>query len=204
MVTPYLFLGGYGALGAAAAAFVVAGGRGVAGYRPSLTAVLCLALWPFVLPLMFAPTGPALGRPGARRRANDTMATRLDEALAASASTLRVVDDRASLHAFVNDLQRQQLRLDELDEAITTAPDAARAGLGAMRERAAARLDEGHQLLESLIAELTLLRFADLREDAGEGQQQVEDLLARMRALSAIDEAMASPQLSGAVYNQAQ
>lgn len=192
MVTPYVFLGGYGALGAAAAAFVVASGRGVAGYRPPLTALLCVALWPFVLPLMLAPAGPALARRGSRLRAIDEMAAKLDEALAASASGLRVVEDRASLHAFVSDLLRQQARLDELDEAITTAPDAARDGLAAMRERAAGRLDEGRLLLESLIAELTLLRFADLREDAGEGQEQVEDLLARMRALGAIDEAIAN------------
>jgi hypothetical protein len=187
MITPYVFLGGYGALGAAAAAFVVASGRGVAGYRPPLTAMLCVPLWPFIVPLLLTPLGTIAIRRGPRLRAIDEQATKLADALAASPSSVGASGDRRSLDAFVDGLRQQQRRLDELEEAMTTAPAAAREGLTAMRERAAGRLDEGFALLESLIAELTLLRFADLRDDAGQGQELVEDLLARMRALSAME-----------------
>jgi hypothetical protein len=187
MITPYVFLGGYGALGVAAGVFVLLSRRGVARQGPALTAVLCLPLWPFVLPLLLSPAAPPPPPRSRHQRAIDGQARRLEAALLANPAPLGLRDARDSLHAFIDGLKQQQRRLDELDDAIDTSPAAAREALAAMRERARQRLDEGAALLDALIAELTLLRFSDLREDAAEGREQVEDLLTRMRALGALE-----------------
>lgn len=180
-------------IGCGAAIAVVVQGRGsVAGGRAPRV-VLMLLLWPFLLPTTWlAEPVPRLPprRTGSERAARiERIGLDLRDAWARS--TQGEAREREVIEGFLDKLARQDVRLGELEEVITSAQLSIRPKLLQLRDATAKDVDEGLVLLEELLAQLTLLRFAGLRDEPGVGGERdhVENLLVRIEALANLERA---------------
>ncbi len=184
-MTAHTLLGAYAAIGLVAAAFTLLRPLRTDRMGRPASAVLALALWPFLLPFLLNGTG------GAAREADrlSLVANRLAEEWNRSGrSGLRAADgrERRVLDGFIDRLRADQVRLAELDSALDGAPESIRARLAELRDETRRELDEGVQLVEELAAQLVLLAFTDLQrpDSARLERTHVEALVARIEALA--------------------
>jgi hypothetical protein len=154
--------------------------------RAPAKALLMLALWPFLLPARLAadPAGAVTGTARARRL--EAVARSLSEAWDRSGRA--ATRERAVIDAFIEKLKRSETRLVELESAIATAAPSIRPKLEKLKESTAGEIDAGVAILDEIVAQLTLLRFAGLasREGAAHERDHVEGLLARIEAMATL------------------
>ena len=171
------------------------------GLGRGATGLLAVLLWPFVLPLAFAPEAAvpveAPTRKSDRAGRLDEVARRLEQGWARAGHAAQATEgrERIVLEGFLARLRANDRRLAEVEEAISQAPASVRERLQRLRDASAAEIDQGIALLEELAAQLTLLRFADLGEPstAKVERDHIEDLLARIEALAQPDSPAPSP-----------
>jgi len=144
------------------------------------------ALWPFLLPgATAAPT--RAGRYATRLIA---LHRAMREALDDPTSARLLARPRTELEAALARLDEASARLADLDVAIAHALPVARPRLETLRDRADAALAERAALLEEVIAQLTVLRFADLSAELtandalSRERERVEALLAQLDCLA--------------------
>ena len=96
--------------------------------------------------------------------------------------------ERVVLEAFIARLRHSDRRLSDIEGALVGAPPSVKDKLTRLRDLAAHDADRGIGVLEELVAQLTLLRFADLAEPraARAERDHIEDLLARIEALAEV------------------
>ncbi|MGC4114622.1 MAG: hypothetical protein QM765_08430 [Myxococcales bacterium] len=158
------------------------------------TGLLAVLLWPFMLPLAFAPEAAVpVDAPTSRKTDRaarlDAVARRLEQGWAKAGGTAAAAAEgreRTVLEGFLARLRANDRRLAEMDEAIGQSPASVRERLQRLRDATLAEIDQGIALLEELAAQLTLLRFSDLGEPstAKVERDHIEDLLARIEALA--------------------
>ncbi len=165
--------------------FVVGCGAGAALVRsraPSAGEVAAMvALWPFLVPIVFFASAPSRDSDRAARLSR--LAEELDDAW-------RHVDLSGAevMRAYVRRLEVAEARRAEVARAAEGAREGLAERLEPIARKATAEVDDGLALLEETLAQLTVLRFvrgADADEDT---RTRVEDVLAQMEALVAIEE----------------
>jgi hypothetical protein len=175
-----LVIGIYVVIGAAAAIVVF-----VRTPTDGKSPLLMLILWPFLLPArLFGETLPA---PIARGQG---------DRLGAITGSLRDAFDHARteererriVEAHVARIRSKQEMVKELEAAMAAAPPAVRAKLERIRARSVAQIDRGIGMLEEMVAQLLVLRFSSLTANEGDERQRMEDLMARIEALSSLSE----------------
>jgi hypothetical protein len=99
--------------------------------------------------------------------------------------------ERALIEGFLAKLSRQDVRLAELEQTIDSAAISIKPRLVSLRDSTVKDIEDGLALLEEMVAQLTLLRFEELAERAGEGGERdhVEGLLARIEAMASLTRA---------------
>jgi hypothetical protein len=183
----------YAVLGAVAALAVLVRGPGSPRGRVG-QALLTLALWPFMLPVLLSP-GEAAGCAAAgtrseRSRRLDEVAARLEECWRQAALESAWASEQAREHQilerFIARLRAQERRLKEMEVALAAAPGSVKERLQRLYESASAELEHSIGLVEDLSAQLTLLRFANLSNPAAARVERghIEELLARIEALA--------------------
>jgi hypothetical protein len=139
-------------------------------------------LWPFLLP---AVLGSHDGPPRASSQAEaqlDELAQRVAESwVRGPAASVEGARERQVIEGFIVRLRGVTRRIAEIEAAFDQAPTRAKAPLRKMAESASAEVAAGTELLEELLAQLVLLRFA-ATPTAGvyTDRARIEDLLARI------------------------
>jgi hypothetical protein len=149
--------------------------------------VAAVPLWPFLLPaLMGAGDGERRATPAEGRL--DELARRVAECWARGpAPSVEGRRERQILEGFVARLRQTGQRIAEIEGALAQAPERAQAPLRAMATAATAELETGTELLEELLAQLVLLRFAASPTAAGlSDRARVEGLLARIESVVSV------------------
>jgi hypothetical protein len=188
-MTALFFLAVYGAAGLGAAVWVLARKRAGLGQ-----ALLTLVLWPFLLPVSLSPGAPVGPRPEAARSERgqrlDDVVERLEACWRQAAVECSWAAEQAREHrlldAFVLRLRAQERRLGEMEVALASAPASVKERLTRMYEHAVGELEHSIGLVEELVAQLTLLRFAGLGSPAASRVERghIEELLLRIEALT--------------------
>jgi hypothetical protein len=147
--------------------------------------VAAVPLWPFLLPALL---GDGERRPTAAEARLDDLARRVSESWARGpAASVEGRRERQILEDFVTRLRQTGLRIAEIEAAIAQAPERAQGPLRTMATAAAAELAAGTELLEELLAQLVLLRFAASPTAAGlRDQARVEELLTRIESVVSV------------------
>ena len=85
------------------------------------------------------------------------------------------------LEGFAARLRAQERRLVEVEAALASAPASVKERLAQLREHSVAELEHSLGLVEELVAQLTLLRFADLGNPSAVNVERggIEELLLR-------------------------
>lgn len=150
--------------------------------------LLMVIFWPFLLPLSIAGEPPLLL---ARRTVRSERLAQARSALQALRSTelsLRLpgLDHGALVAGFLERLLEAEARLAEIDRAIETAVPAARSKLEGLRESTQRDLEDRLRLVEELIGQMTVLRFADLSlpEAARTERDRLEALVLQLESLT--------------------
>ncbi len=181
------------------AVYVVMGAGAAASVRRKeahpLRPLLMLALWPFLLPaaLFSEPIPRARGRKIESLR--DEIRVAFARAPGADAREQRLVE------AFAARALAEEQTILELEAALATAPPSVRSRLEELRDRSRGRIDRATGMLEEMLAQLTLLRFAALSSRSGEEERgRIEDLMARIEAAAEVAEmgGSVSPASGGA------
>lgn len=193
-MTALVILAAYAVLGVAAAVLAFARKQGEPLGNRLGQALLTLALWPFLLPVMLSPGSAA---PGPERGTRSERARRLDEATgrleecwkqAAVESTWAAEQAREHrlLDGFVARLRAQERRLVEMEAALAQAPASVKERLTRLYEHSASEMENSIGLVEELAAQLTLLRFSGLGNPSAARVERghIEDLLLRIEALA--------------------
>lgn len=174
----------YVVVGCGAAIAIVVQRRAVGQLSGMPAAAAVLFLWPFLLPATFLAEPPLTGS-----LAPDTERARRIDAL--SKGVHGAWDDSACegreqrvLDRYVGRLRITETRLREIDAAIREAPCSVQDKLRHLRETTKVDLDQGIDLLEEMLAQLTLLRFANGDGVGQDERDHVEGLLARIEALT--------------------
>ncbi len=194
-MTALIFVAVYGVLGLGAAGLVLVRRR-TGPLAPRLgQALLSLVLWPFLLPVSLSP-GEAVGarREAAARsergRRLEEVVERLEACWRQAAVECSWAAEQAREHrlldAFVLRLRAQERRLGEMEAALASAPASVKDRLTRMYEHAVGELEHSIGLVEELVAQLTLLRFAGLGSPAASRVERghIEELLLRIEALT--------------------
>jgi hypothetical protein len=147
--------------------------------RPTVRPLLMFVLWPFLLPATFL-VEPALGGRGKKLEAlREEIRIALARADRSDAHAQRIVE------TFVERALIEARSVAELDAAIASAPLSVRDRLEELRDRSVHRIDAAAAMLEEMLAQLTLLRFAELDAKSGDDERRkIEDLVARIEALA--------------------
>ena len=149
--------------------------------RP-LRPVLMFFLWPFLLPAAFLVEPPLRARGHKLEALREEIRIALTRASTADAREHRIVE------AFVERTLLEERSVAELEEAIASSPASVRARLEELRDRSMRRIDAASAMLEEMLAQLTLLRFAELDAKSGEDERRrIEDLLTRIETLAALE-----------------
>ncbi|HYO70720.1 MAG TPA: hypothetical protein VEU33_32035 [Archangium sp.] len=192
-MTALVILTAYVVLGAVAAGCAFVQKRGSALAERLAQALLALALWPFLLPVLLSPGDGALrverGHQSARARRLDEVTGRLEECWRQAAVESTWAAEQAREHrlldGFVARLRTQERRLLEMEAALATAPASVKERLTRLYEHAAAELEHSIGLVEELAAQLTLLRFSGLGNPSTRVERgHIEELLLRIEALA--------------------
>lgn len=182
-MTARWILMGYLGAGLAVAGWAMLLRRGGVAALPAVpSALLAGLLWPFVLPTMLdGGSGPEVRDPADRISA---LAARLRAEWARLPAPRPGGIEERRMERFVERLRADRQRLEEIGRALEEATPSVRARLERLRERAQSELDRGTSLLEELLAQLTVLRFANAGESAARREQvALEDLLAQIEGL---------------------
>ncbi|PTL75241.1 hypothetical protein [Vitiosangium sp. GDMCC 1.1324] len=193
-MTALVILAVYGGLGLVAAVFsLVRKQEGSLANRFG-QAVLTLALWPFLLPVLLSPGDAALrperGDRSERARRLDEVTGRLEECWRQAAVESSWAAEQAREHrlldGFVARLRAQERRLMEMEAALARAPASVKERLTRLYEHSATELEHSIGLVEELAAQLTLLRFSDLGNPSATRVERghIEELLLRIEALA--------------------
>ncbi|HEX8825488.1 MAG TPA: hypothetical protein VF794_36600 [Archangium sp.] len=193
-MTALIILVAYAALGLLAALFAFTRRQGGPLQDRLGQALLCLVLWPFLLPVLLSP-GDALPRPeggtrSERARRLDEVTQRLEECWRQAAVESTWAAEQAREHrlldGFVSRLRAQERRLLEMEAALASAPASVKERLTRLYEHAASELEHSIGLVEELAAQLTLLRFSDLGNPSAVRVERghIEELLLRIEALA--------------------
>lgn len=183
-MTPALILGLYLLVGIACTAWALRLGQ------PRAIVLAMPVAWPFLGPTLRAPSAAPSRSTDAARLQKLEAALEAAWTQAASLGAGRPAE-RERIGRFVAHLGGQILKVEEMDLALRDAADRLRGPLAQLRARAAADVAEGLALLEELVAQLTLLRFAGGPggEAARHEKDHVEALLARIGALAEVSSA---------------
>ncbi len=180
---PMLLLGIYLVSGFAVAIFVFVRKVRVAGRERLASSLLMVVLWPFLVPTLLSAEPvhvPRVTPDGA-----GPMAERIEALARHSREAAAGRAERPILEAFLERLRRLERSLRDMDQAIRAAPQSVRPKLEALRARSCDKLTQDAELLEELIAQLTVLRFAEMSEfEAGEmDESRILGLLSQIKAL---------------------
>jgi hypothetical protein len=193
-MTALVILTAYAALGVVAALLTLFRKRGDTLAHRFGQALLTLALWPFLLPVLLSP-GDAAPSPGRGHRSE--RARRLEEAMGRLEECWRQAAVESSwaaeqarehrlLDGFVARLRAQERRLVEMEAALASAPASVKERLTRLYEHSASEMEHSIGLVEELAAQLTLLRFSDLGNPSAARVERghIEELLLRIEALA--------------------
>ncbi len=192
-MTALVILATYAVLGAMAAACAFVQKRGDSFSNRLGQALLTLALWPFLLPVLLSPGDAALrperGHRSERARRLEDVMGRLEEcwkqAAVESVWAAEQAREHRLLDGFVSRLRAQEKRLLEMEAALAHAPASVKERLTRLYEHAAAELEHSIGLVEELTAQLTLLRFSGLGNPSTRVERgHIEELLLRIEALA--------------------
>jgi hypothetical protein len=193
-MTALVILMAYAVLGAVAAACAFVQKRGDALADRLGQALLALALWPFLLPVLLSPADaglrPERGHQSERARRLEEVTERLEECWRQAAVESSWAAEQAREHrlldGFVARLRTQEKRLLEMEAALARAPASVKERLTRLYEHAAAELEHSIGLVEELAAQLTLLRFSGLGNPSATRVERghIEELLLRIEALA--------------------
>ncbi|AKJ01836.1 hypothetical protein ATI61_103551 [Archangium gephyra] len=193
-MTALVILTAYAVLGGVAALCAFVQKRGSPLVERLGQAMLTLALWPFLLPVLLSPGDAALrverGHQSARARRLDEVTGRLEECWRQAAVESSWAADQAREHrlldGFVGRLRTQEKRLLEMEAALASAPASVKERLNRLYEHASAELEHSIGLVEELAAQLTLLRFSGLGNPSATRVERshIEELLLRIEALA--------------------
>ncbi|HYO57952.1 hypothetical protein [Archangium sp.] len=193
-MTALVILTAYAVLGLVAAVFALVQKRGGSLASRLGQALLALALWPFLLPVLLTPGDASLrperGNRSERARRLDEVTSRLEECWRQAAVESSWAAEQAREHrlldGFVARLRAQERRLLEMEAALATAPASVKERLTRLYEHSAAELEHSIGLVEELAAQLTLLRFSDLGNPSAARAERghIEELLLRIEALA--------------------
>lgn len=177
----WVLIVGYLVVGTGASvAFLVHRSNGSKGRSNALFMVI---LWPFLLPaVLLAPSGVRPKSAGRLLRLKDaarSVSVAWDEVSVGSTR------ERDSVARFVRRLEAKEARLAEIHQAMSRAPEPLQVRLERIADQVAKQIDEGIGVLEDMAAQLTLLRFSGLAEDADtQERDRVEALLIKVDALA--------------------
>jgi hypothetical protein len=193
-MTALVILAAYGALGVVAAVLAFVRKQGEPLGNRLGQALLTLALWPFLLPVMLSPgsaaPSPERGHRSERARRLEEATGRLEEcwrqAAVESAWAAEQAREHRLLDGFVARLRAQERRLVEMEAALAQAPASVKERLTRLYAHSAAELENSIGLVEELAAQLTLLRFSGLGNPSAARVERghIEDLLLRIEALA--------------------
>jgi hypothetical protein len=149
------------------------------GWAMRLAAV---PLWPFLLPALLGARDDSHPQPAVENAALNELARRVAESWAQGpAPSVEGARERQVIDGFIARLRGVTQRIAEIEAAREHAPARAQEPLRKMAESSRADLAAGVTLLEELLAQLVLLRFAELpAAGARTDRARIEELLARI------------------------
>ncbi|HEX8437771.1 hypothetical protein [Archangium sp.] len=193
-MTALIILAAYAAFGLLAAGVALTRRQGGPFWDRLGQALLCLTLWPFLLPVLLSPgdaSVPSGSTPrSARARRLEDVTSRLEECWRQAAVEGSWAAEQAREHrlldGFVSRLKAQERRLMEMESVLASAPASVKERLIRLYEHSATELEHSIGLVEELVAQLTLLRFSDLGNPSAVRVERghIEDLLLRIEALA--------------------
>lgn len=193
-MTALVILSVYAVLGTVAAACALVQKRGSSLGDRLGQALLALALWPFLLPVLLSPgdatRSPEPGHRSERARRLEEVTGRLEEcwrqAAVESAWAAEQAREHRLLDGFVGRLRAQEKRLLEMEAALASAPASVKERLTRLYEHSTAEMEHSIGLVEELTAQLTLLRFSGLGNPSAARVERghIEELLLRIEALA--------------------
>jgi hypothetical protein len=193
-MTALIILAAYAAFGLMAAGVALTRRRGGPLWDRLGQALLCLTLWPFLLPVLLSPGEACVpsgsGPRSARARRLEDVTSRLEECWRQAAVESSWAAEQAREHrlldGFVSRLRAQERRLVEMESVLASAPASVKERLTRLYEHSATELEHSIGLVEELVAQLTLLRFSDLGNPSAVRVERghIEELLLRIEALA--------------------